>query len=199
MMPVAERAVRCAAELRAEGARSPPVPRRGWSHGRNPAILRDVTKRFDEMKALRQQLAERRVMKEAAGSNNASLKSGDARRGNSDMRFGEEPKPSVPMPPSPSPCCRPRRIRGRSRSRSRRRLIFTLASAFSSSHASICSSVIVSNSSMILFSRRSTIQHGREKVRAVCLLQALALNLSWANTLRRRIAAAAAAAMPATG
>jgi len=39
--------------------------------------------------------------------------------------------------------------------------------------------------------------HGREKVRAVCLLQALALNLSWANTLRRRIAAAAAAAMPA--
>ena len=42
--------------------------------------------------------------------------------------------------------------------------------------------------------------HGREKVRAVCLLQALALNLSWADTLRRRIAAAAAAAraMPAT-
>jgi hypothetical protein len=39
--------------------------------------------------------------------------------------------------------------------------------------------------------------HGREKVRAVCLLQALALNLSWANTLRRRIAAAAAMAMPA--
>jgi transposase len=39
--------------------------------------------------------------------------------------------------------------------------------------------------------------HGREKVRAVCLLQALALNLCWANTLRRRIAAAAAAAMPA--
>ena len=36
--------------------------------------------------------------------------------------------------------------------------------------------------------------HGREKVRAVCLLQALALNLCWANTLRRRIAAAA---MPA--
>jgi hypothetical protein len=33
--------------------------------------------------------------------------------------------------------------------------------------------------------------HGREKVRAVCLLQALALNLSWADTLRRRIAAAA--------
>jgi hypothetical protein len=33
--------------------------------------------------------------------------------------------------------------------------------------------------------------HGREKVRAVCLLQALALNLCWANTLRRRIAAAA--------
>jgi hypothetical protein len=39
--------------------------------------------------------------------------------------------------------------------------------------------------------------HRREKVRAVCLLQALALNLSWANTLRRRIAAAAATAMPA--
>jgi transposase len=39
--------------------------------------------------------------------------------------------------------------------------------------------------------------HSREKVRAVCLLQALALNLSWANTLRRRIAAAAAPAMPA--
>jgi len=34
--------------------------------------------------------------------------------------------------------------------------------------------------------------HGREKVRAVCLLQALALNLGWAHTLRRRIAAAAA-------
>jgi transposase len=40
--------------------------------------------------------------------------------------------------------------------------------------------------------------HGREKVRAVCLLQALALNLSWADTLRRRIAAAAAMAIPAT-
>jgi len=39
--------------------------------------------------------------------------------------------------------------------------------------------------------------HGREKVRSVCLLQALALNLSWANTLRRRIAAAAAMAIPA--
>jgi transposase len=39
--------------------------------------------------------------------------------------------------------------------------------------------------------------HSREKVRAVCVLQALALNLSWANTLRRRIAAAAAVAMPA--
>jgi transposase len=37
--------------------------------------------------------------------------------------------------------------------------------------------------------------HGREKVRTVCLLQALALNLCWANTLRRRIAAAAAAAI----
>src|SRR5208282_1265162 len=40
--------------------------------------------------------------------------------------------------------------------------------------------------------------HGREKVRAVCLLQALALNLSWADTLRCRIAAAAAMAIPAT-
>ena len=40
--------------------------------------------------------------------------------------------------------------------------------------------------------------HGREKVRAVCLLQALALNLSWADTLRRRIAAAVAMAIPAT-
>jgi transposase len=40
--------------------------------------------------------------------------------------------------------------------------------------------------------------HGREKVRAVCLLQALALNLSWADTLRRRAAAVAAMAIPAT-
>jgi hypothetical protein len=39
--------------------------------------------------------------------------------------------------------------------------------------------------------------HGREKVRAVCLLQALALNLGWAHTLRRRLAAAAAQAAPA--
>ena len=39
--------------------------------------------------------------------------------------------------------------------------------------------------------------HTREKVRAVCVLQALALNLGWANTLRRRVAAAAAMAMPA--
>ncbi|MGH3427098.1 MAG: transposase [Mycobacteriales bacterium] len=39
--------------------------------------------------------------------------------------------------------------------------------------------------------------HGLEKVRAVCLLQALALNLSWADTLRRRIAAAAAVTAPA--
>jgi transposase len=39
--------------------------------------------------------------------------------------------------------------------------------------------------------------HGREKVRAVCLLQALALNLGWAHTLRRRIAAATALAIPA--
>jgi transposase len=41
--------------------------------------------------------------------------------------------------------------------------------------------------------------HGREKVRAVCLLQALALNLCWANTLRRRIAAAAAVVLPGDG
>jgi hypothetical protein len=40
--------------------------------------------------------------------------------------------------------------------------------------------------------------HRRDKVRAVCLLQALALNLSWADTLRRRLAAAAALAVPAT-
>jgi hypothetical protein len=40
--------------------------------------------------------------------------------------------------------------------------------------------------------------HGRDKVRAVCVLHALALNLSWADTLRRRIAAAAAPAIPAT-
>jgi transposase len=40
--------------------------------------------------------------------------------------------------------------------------------------------------------------HGREKVRAVCLLQALALNLSWADTLRRRAGAVAAMAIPAT-
>jgi hypothetical protein len=39
--------------------------------------------------------------------------------------------------------------------------------------------------------------HGREKVCAVCLLQALALNLGWAHTLRRRLAAAAALAVPA--
>ena len=38
--------------------------------------------------------------------------------------------------------------------------------------------------------------HGREKVRAVCVLHALALNLSWANTLRQRLAVAAAMAMP---
>ena len=40
--------------------------------------------------------------------------------------------------------------------------------------------------------------HGRDKVRAVCLLQALALNPSWANTLRRRMAAALAIAAPAS-
>ena len=39
--------------------------------------------------------------------------------------------------------------------------------------------------------------HGREKVRAVCLMQALALNPSWADTLRRRLAAAAAMTAPA--
>jgi len=39
--------------------------------------------------------------------------------------------------------------------------------------------------------------HGRDKVRAICLLQALALNLGWAHTLRRRIVAAAALAIPA--
>jgi Transposase DDE domain len=39
--------------------------------------------------------------------------------------------------------------------------------------------------------------HSREKVRVVCVLQALALNLCWANTLRRRIAAAAAMVIPA--
>jgi hypothetical protein len=38
---------------------------------------------------------------------------------------------------------------------------------------------------------------GREKVRAVSVLQALALNLCWADTLRRRISAAAAMAVPA--
>jgi transposase len=38
--------------------------------------------------------------------------------------------------------------------------------------------------------------HGREKVRAVCLLQALALNLGWAHTLRRRLTTAAALALP---
>jgi transposase len=36
--------------------------------------------------------------------------------------------------------------------------------------------------------------HGLKAVRAVCVLQALALNLSWADTLRRRIAAAVPAA-----
>jgi hypothetical protein len=39
--------------------------------------------------------------------------------------------------------------------------------------------------------------HGRERVRAACVLQALALNLSWATTLRRRITAGAAPAPPA--
>ena len=39
--------------------------------------------------------------------------------------------------------------------------------------------------------------HGRDKVRAICLLQALALNLGWAHTLRRRLAAAGALVVPA--
>jgi hypothetical protein len=52
---------------------------------------------------------------------------------------------------------------------------------------------IIKNRGMTRF-----VVHGREKVRAVCLLQALALNLSWADTLRRRIAAAVAMAIPAT-
>jgi hypothetical protein len=41
------------------------------------------------------------------------------------------------------------------------------------------------------------LMHGRETVRAVCLLQALALNLGWVHTLRCRIAAAAALPAPA--
>jgi transposase len=51
---------------------------------------------------------------------------------------------------------------------------------------------IIKNRGMFRF-----LVHSRDKVRAVCLLHALALNLSWANTLRRRIAAAAAPAIPA--
>jgi transposase len=51
---------------------------------------------------------------------------------------------------------------------------------------------IIKNRGMFRF-----LVHGREKVRAVCILQALALNLSWADTLRRRIAAAAAVTLPA--
>ncbi|MGH7066088.1 MAG: transposase, partial [Stellaceae bacterium] len=39
--------------------------------------------------------------------------------------------------------------------------------------------------------------HGLTAVRAVCALQALTLNLSWADTLRRRTAAVAALAIPA--
>lgn len=46
---------------------------------------------------------------------------------------------------------------------------------------------IIKNRGMVRF-----LVHGRDKVRAVCLLQALALNLSWADTLRRRMAEAAA-------
>jgi len=56
-----------------------------------------------------------------------------------------------------------------------------------------CVHGIIKNRGMTRF-----LVHGRERVRAVCLLQALALNLSWADTLRRRIAAAAIMAMPAT-
>ena len=52
---------------------------------------------------------------------------------------------------------------------------------------------IIKNRGMFRF-----LVHGRDKVRAVCVLHALALNLSWADTLRRRIAAAAAPAIPAT-
>jgi transposase len=48
---------------------------------------------------------------------------------------------------------------------------------------------IIKNRGMFRF-----LVHRRDKVRAVCLLQALALNLSWADTLRRRIAAATAPA-----
>jgi transposase len=51
---------------------------------------------------------------------------------------------------------------------------------------------IIKNRGMVRF-----LVHGRDKVRAVCLLHALALNLSWADTLRRRILAAAAAVTPA--
>jgi Transposase DDE domain len=48
---------------------------------------------------------------------------------------------------------------------------------------------IIKNRGMVRF-----LVHGREKVRAVYLLQAPALSLGWAHTLRRRIAAAAAIA-----
>ena len=51
---------------------------------------------------------------------------------------------------------------------------------------------IIKNRGMFRF-----LVHGRDRVRAVCLLQALALNLSWADTLRRRLAAAAASVIPA--
>ena len=47
---------------------------------------------------------------------------------------------------------------------------------------------IIKNRGMFRF-----LVQGREKGRSVCVLQALALNLSWADTLRRRIAAAAVA------
>ena len=51
---------------------------------------------------------------------------------------------------------------------------------------------IIKNRGMFRF-----LVHGRDKVRAVCILQALALNLSWADTLRRRMAAAMAPPAPA--
>jgi Transposase DDE domain len=51
---------------------------------------------------------------------------------------------------------------------------------------------IIKNRGMFRF-----LVHGRERVRAACVLQALALNLSWAITLRRRITAVATPALPA--
>jgi Transposase domain (DUF772) len=51
---------------------------------------------------------------------------------------------------------------------------------------------IIKNRGMFRF-----LVHGRERVRAARVLQALALNLSWTTTLRRRITAGAAPAPPA--